>query len=85
MKVALVCDSPLLKKSLEIYLKESISGFSRHEAGTLWQDRFEEKEAGPCGVGCSLHHCGQDNIPYSHSGEDTYGNIRHFHIFSSKG
>ncbi len=27
MKVALVCDSPLLKKSLEIYLKESVSAY----------------------------------------------------------
>jgi hypothetical protein len=27
MKVALVCDSPLLKKSLEIYLKESVSTY----------------------------------------------------------
>ncbi len=28
MKVALVCDSPLLKKSLELYLKESVSSYA---------------------------------------------------------
>lgn len=28
MKVALVCDSPLLKKSLELYLKESVSTYA---------------------------------------------------------
>ncbi len=27
MKVALVCDSPLLKKSLQLYLKESVSSY----------------------------------------------------------
>jgi len=27
MKVALVCESPLLKKSLELYLKESVSSY----------------------------------------------------------
>ncbi len=31
MKVALVCDSPLLKKSLELYLKEHVSSYEESD------------------------------------------------------